>query len=697
MFLLALTILVATASRSCYRVHAHVHVHAHAEEGSESKLRTANNSPPRTRRQHHSSSPPTPTPTPPNKNGEESFLEWCHESLGIETLLEIQTFEYYDYIRAMQDRVDIFYEDCSDDEHEHGYDNDNDKDDDDENDYSIGSDPDYGLSVTDYPLVPVRGLAAAQNITVGDVVIRIPHASLWTVANCIDKDPVLGTPTVMGVQARTRHGWDSQVDEIPLLAVALLYHVGLGEESAFQPYIALLLQQQQQQQQDTNDTNTNTPPIMMESSTTSTIPHLWNSHRLRTQATAGVRKVAKGIKKDVQELYEAIVRVLIEEHPDLFGNPATAADADNNNDRMMAHRPEEEEDSEDDEEDEDDDSDDFLHDNDEWMFSLERFHWAFALVNSRHWYLKIPPASPFPANASNKNNDEMKDSTSHHDDEEPASAPNSESTESAHFSEQAAPPAAMPTDEWLGLQRKQQQKEEKEEDTLEEEPPNNDDFWPSGNSFLAPVADLLNFGPPCTRGVYNFTTQTFDIVATCNFTQGQEVTFWYADACQDVFVANYGFTHPMMVPPCVDNRLAVLQHELILALDELDRMDRELDTVLDVLEDCHCSGVPKQQQHHSHDETTIAPTTTTYTATTSTATAEAEAAQTKETGRKMPVAASSPSPPKKMTIVQEHTARHAIRGADKNKNRHHIMSPKDGLSRGTTRKQRIVNSRKSDL
>jgi hypothetical protein len=83
-------ILVATGSRSCY------HVHVHAEEGSESKPRTANNSPTRTRRQHHSSS----TPAPAHKIGEELFLDWCHESLGIEMPLEIRTFEYYDYIRA---------------------------------------------------------------------------------------------------------------------------------------------------------------------------------------------------------------------------------------------------------------------------------------------------------------------------------------------------------------------------------------------------------------------------------------------------------------------------------------------------------------------------------------------------------------------------------------------------------------------
>ena len=49
----------------------------------------------------------------------------------------------------------------------------------------------------------------------------------------------------------------------------------------------------------------------------------------------------------------------------------------------------------------------------------------------------------------------------------------------------------------------------------------------SSHIFLAPFADLVNFGPPCAKGLYNDTTRTFDIVATCDLISGQEVTFWY--------------------------------------------------------------------------------------------------------------------------------------------------------------------------
>ena len=49
----------------------------------------------------------------------------------------------------------------------------------------------------------------------------------------------------------------------------------------------------------------------------------------------------------------------------------------------------------------------------------------------------------------------------------------------------------------------------------------------SNHIFLAPFADLVNFGPPCAKGAYNSESGTFDIVATCDFISGQEVTFWY--------------------------------------------------------------------------------------------------------------------------------------------------------------------------
>lgn len=550
------------------------------------------------------------------------FLKWCSEALGIETLLEIKTFEYYDTIRAMKDRIDDFCEDC--------FEKDDDNYDDDE--FGYLADEDEFLSVSEYPTISVRGLAAARDIQAGEVVIRIPRFSLWTVANAIDNDPVLSQ--VMGPKSRQEHGWNDNSDELALLAVAVLYRAGTmrynhdaEEESLYYPYVDLL-----------------------EATPIESIPHLWDSAKLRHDATIGVRKVAKGIQRDIQEMYESIVMVLIEEHSDLFGPIDQSSYRNVQLGRMRS--PQSEEDIY------DDDERDSSEDEEEWMFSLERFHWAFALVNSRHWHLPIPPIETTP-------NDQEKRGA-----EDTNSLETDSTTESnIHLSEQASPPAAMPTEDWLDMQREEQRKEEESSfeipPTAPTAPEDLEDIMAMsfGNSFLAPVADLLNFGPPCTRGVYNKETNCFEIIASCDFQQGQEVTFWYADACQDVFVANYGFTHPA-VPKCDppgNGLIHQLKQKLLSAEEELETLDRDLVTALQVLSECDCKL--------KEGEDAIA----------------LDNASKQATPSRISIPA-SPIPPKPMLPKQhEQQARHAIRGGH------------DGLTRGGSQKRKRVNSRKSDL
>ena len=512
-----------------------------------------------------------------NEHLHDYFLSWCQDYLAIDTnLVEIDYFEYPDYLKAMEDRIDIFCDDCNDDDDEQAteYNSENEQQAETTNALHSLDENDRYLSVEEeYPPVSVRGLKASRDINVGEVVLSIPHSALWTVHNTIDGSRDSKLINAMGKEARKLHGWESPgMDDIPLLAITLLYHMdhyhnhdGTHDQLDYDrphygPYLDVLELQNLQD----------------------SIPHLWDSRKLRKSATPEVRKVAKGIRQDVVELYESIVQVLIQNHPDIFGNKYENAEHEDGRETG------------------------------EWMFSLEKFHWAFALVNSRHWHLQIPD-DPFAVENENPTEDTLLAPNADNSKADPVPAfPPEDDHET--FTDQEGPPAATPTDEWVVIQdEKLREEEERESKQMDGKDSGEDviddyDYWPSGNSFLAPLADLLNFGPPCTRGIYNPESMAFEIIATCEFTTGQEITFWYTDACEDVFVANYGFTMPMMVPKCNEgmkqydhansnsldsnqqHQQEYLESELIHAYQEMDRLDRRLDFLMNVLEECHCGN-----------------------------------------------------------------------------------------------------------
>lgn len=436
-------------------------------------------------------------------------------------------------------------------------------------------------------MIPVRGLAATRDIAEGEVVIRIPLQALFSVSTTIDHDPVLSR--VMGPDARRLHGWNmiDQVNnqdveegedtteafymvEIPLLAVALLHHKRLGSTSPLQPYLRIL----------------ETTPV-------DSMPFLWPASKLKHDLSEGIRTVARGVKREMKIMYETVVVSLIEKHPELFGPPAPNGSA-----RSVDPVT-------------------------EWMFSFEKFQWAFAIVNSRHWQLpisdlqqqkqQVPPRAAPPRTQRQQHN---------HPDAD----------------EQLLPPADMPTESWV---QEQKDVEAEDNDQYENEETtsgrNREEGMNANNSrdridarkasqqqrqlqhssFLAPVADLLNFGPPCTRGSYNAETHSFEIVASCSFRAGQEVTFWYSDECDHIMVGVYGFTHPM-VPPCPSAeeyrrtseewrlRAESLEKQLSQTQNDLDAVDAELEYLEAVVSQCDCDcGTNKKgngnNNHHHHN------------------------------------------------------------------------------------------------
>ena len=445
---------------------------------------------------------------------EMEFMEWCRTELGIDTVLEIQWFEYdhwYDYAAANHNWEDDIRETTESSSSSTGGDDDSDS--------AAAADSAASQKIS------IRGLAAGRDILEGETVIRIPVRALHAVATTIDRDPVLSRILRDWKPTTTSSGEaeDPQFYELPLLAVALLHHRRLGAASPIAPYVRLLMR----------------TPVSEQ------LPFLWSAARIRRRGSEGVRQVARGIRDEVRGMYEGVVQGWIAEHPDLLG-PDAAVD-----------------------------------EHGVWMFSYEMFQWAFAIVNSRHWQLPIDDLATTTWNTATT----------------AAGTATTPHAAASVLEDQQVPPASVPTESWV-LEHGDVDDDfagrapgERQRNTAATSP----------HSFLAPVADLLNFGPPCTRVQYDAKQHAFEVIATCSFHKGEEVTFWYSNECDDVMMGVYGFSHPL-IQPCRTNEewrldAADLEEELQGAYDDLELLEGQLDMLEAILADCDCcdedAGEPK--------------------------------------------------------------------------------------------------------
>jgi len=102
----------------------------------------------------------------------------------------------------------------------------------------------------------------------------------------------------------------------------------------------------------------------------------------------------------------------------------------------------------------------------------------------------------------------------------------------------------------------------------------------------------------------------FELIATCPFHVGQEITFWYSSDCSDVIIANFGFTHPL-VPPCEApedwektsyewrEKANMLEEELWEVYGRVDLMKDALAVLDSRLISCGCEVGEKKQTHSS--------------------------------------------------------------------------------------------------
>jgi len=292
------------------------------------------------------------------------------------------------------------------------------------------------------PTKLVRGLAAKHDIQLGDVVISIPLFSLLSIPTTIDHDPVLSR--ILGPEARIQYGFTEASEyELPLLVLAVLYHRSLGDDSPISHYIDILLE-----------------------TSTDSFPFLWSDKELRemTDDRDEVKNLARGIRQDLHVLYNDVMGTLVRENKEWFGPP-------------VGYNPQQ-----------------YGANAIDWVYSYENFQWAFALVISRHHYL---PISAF-------------------DDEESAKSIKRPPTpkladypsimhETLSSANEVVPPANQPTDSWVDEAHNEERVVEDDiivstDDDLTSQSSSSS---PIKHSFLAPLADLINFGPPCLIGSYN--------------------------------------------------------------------------------------------------------------------------------------------------------------------------------------------------
>ncbi|KAL7452297.1 hypothetical protein ACHAWC_004028 [Mediolabrus comicus] len=455
------------------------------------KSRPSNKRPPSQKQQQQQQQQMKHVPQHTAKSEYDAYMHWCEAVLGIRSVVEIKEIEYVDHLQILYD----------------------------DNESEISSSPSsssvidssfewlqqysFSGSVDDESSTKENVATAATSTKTRELPTKLVRGlaakhdiAIGDIVISIPLYSLLSVPTtidhdpvlsrILGPKAREQYGWvDALEYEVPLLVIAVLYHRSLGMESPLSHYIDVLI---------------GTP--------TNSFPFLWSNQQLRDNADRigdEVKKLARGIQQDLYEMYDG-------NKDDSLENDSSAEQSDS-------------------------------------MYSYENFRWAFALVTSRHHYL---PIQDLDYGTESSDSSSSSSSKSKHDNIAKTMTHNVDVIPPDSTVSEVVPPANQPTDSWVELAKN-------EEKVVEDGDNNNvggddDDILaaPSGffrHSFLAPLADMINFGPPCVTGAYNPDEHVFELIATCPFKAGQEVTFYYSSECADVIIANYGFLHPL-VPPC---------------------------------------------------------------------------------------------------------------------------------------------------
>ena len=317
-------------------------------------------------------------------------------------------------------------------------------------------------------------------------------------------------------------GWD----EKQVLALYMLYHKTLDSRSDIKAYVDLYF---------SADLST----------TLTTMDEETLDDKYPRERYGRLRRLVDEVNYDIERKYKHLVPRLAELYPEVFGRGIKKKkDKDKDKDKDDNNK---------------DGGEQSEAAQEEWAYSYEQYREAYVILLSRYWSLELKDADEDQDQDTTSSrrvelerdddDDERRDCETQQDGSkscaEATDGDESDAAAAAAVSSSSSDDAASSSSAVSAI--------------TSSAPSSSSSSSSSSpvshyHDFLAPFADLLNFGPPSTYATYDALSRRFEIRATRAHEEGEEVTFYYTSECEEHFLVFYGFGDGN-VPKCEEEEV----------------------------------------------------------------------------------------------------------------------------------------------